>query len=58
MNKKKLSLRSSAERGNNKVIFVERNLLMDFEGEVCYRSIDYQLNDNHLENLLASTNKR
>ena len=54
MNKKKLSLRSSAERGNNKVIFVERNLLMNFEGEVCYRSIDYQLNDKHLENLLAS----
>lgn len=54
MKNKKLKLRSSAERGNKKVIFIERDLLINYEGPACFRSVDYQLNDSHLESFLSS----
>ena len=54
MKKKKLSLRSSSERGNKQIIFIDRDLLITFTGDVCYRSIDYQLNNSYLDKFILS----
>ena len=52
--KKKLILRSSSERGNKKVLFIERNLLINFEGESCFRSQDYELNHHIIKEINSS----
>jgi histidinol phosphatase-like enzyme len=54
MKNKKLKLRSSAERGDKKLIFIERDLLINYQGPACFRSIDYQLNDKNLESFVSS----
>ena len=48
MPEKKLRLSSSAERGTGCALFIDRDWLMDFEGELCLRSADFEISEQRV----------
>ena len=53
--KKKLILRSSSERGIKEVLFVDRDLLINFQGNLCLRALDFNLDSKMINKLKSST---
>ena len=52
--KKKLILRSCSERGDKKILFIDRNLLINFEGVHCFRSQDFTPNQDLIKHISSS----